>query len=126
MSGSRSRGRRQEIHGPIFKSFYRQQDSPNKMQWKRHQGSRQQVRYLRHRCDHLLNSKDPAIIAVGDRVIMAVKDEPNPEYGALHLMAAGLDASEQTGVSWIDAMTYLLNKFDNMERDEHGSVATGN
>jgi len=80
--------------------------------WIRHQSHRQQLRHLRQRCARIVRSKDPAVIAAGRRVIDAVIDEPDPEYGALHLMAAALDVSEATGVPWAACADDLLRRFD--------------
>jgi len=101
------------LKGPVFPSYLNQNTVQKpKAQWTRHQSTKQQLRHLRQRCGYLLDSKDPETIEVGDRVIRSVCEEPHPEYSALHLFNAGLELAEETGISWIMAMTYLMDRFD--------------
>jgi hypothetical protein len=87
-------------------------DYSRKMQWHAHCGTRAQLRNLRQRAHKILDSKDPEIVMIGQRVIEATKDEPNPLFGALHLINAGLEAAEQTETTWVVAMRYLLDEFE--------------
>lgn len=74
--------------------------------------TKQQLRNLRNKAKHIIDSNDPEIISVGDRVIRAVCDEPQPEYSALHLFCAAIDISEESGWPWIVCMTHIMDKFD--------------
>jgi hypothetical protein len=102
--------------GPYFRSYQTAQlDTTQKLQWHAHCGTRVQLRNLRQKCRPILDSKDPEIKAMGQQLIAAVQEEPNPEFGALHLIAAALDASADTGTTWVEAMAYFLRKFQEME-----------
>lgn len=87
------------------------------MQWKRHTNKRQAIRNLRNACRSILNSRKPEDVRAKARVMDAVKGEPEPEFGFLHLIYAAIDASDQTGESFATAMTYLMDQFDNMKED---------
>lgn len=76
------------------------------------QSTRQQKRNLRNRVRHIIDSTDEQTVAVGDRVIRSVCEEPDPEYAALHLFCAALGMHEDTGEPWVKCMTYLMDKFD--------------
>lgn len=106
-----------KFKGPAFPSYFNQSTPKDRMQWKRHSNRHQQLRNLRNACRPILNSKDPATVVAVARVVNGVKDEPTPEFGKLHLVFAALDASDQTGESWVVAMNYLMDQFDNMKAD---------
>lgn len=103
-----------QFKGPVFAS-YRNPGAGGGMHkvWPPgHHGMRQRLRHLRHAVRPLLDSKDPAVMVVSARLIAAVKDEPNPEYSALHLAGAAIDAARERQQSWTDAMTFILDEFD--------------
>lgn len=85
------------------------------MQWKAHCGKQAQLRNLRQVCRKILDAKDTATMASVARVVEGTKDEPMSEFGKLHLIHAGLDASDQTGESWNTTMNYLMDQFDAMK-----------
>jgi hypothetical protein len=115
MSGRRMGHKR--FKGPSFPSYVTAQlDLKQKMQWLPHCGTRAQFRNLRQKCRRILDSKEDEIKLMGQRVIEAVKDEPNPEFGALHLIAAALDIEADTGEPWLTCMQYLLDKFAEREK----------
>lgn len=101
------------LKGPVFPSYLNQKpEAKGKMQWKAHCNTRAAMRNLRHKCHRFLVSRDTEIVAQVDRVRNAVKDEPNPEFGLLHLLCAAVDASEGTGVAWAECMKYYMDQFD--------------
>ena len=83
-----------------------------------HSNIRAQKRNLKRMTRWIFESKDPKMNAAGTRVIQAVASEPDPEFSTYHLFAAAMRASEDTGVSWVDCMNILMDKFDNMERPD--------
>ena len=115
--------------GPAFPSYIKAKlDTTQKLQWNPHCGTRQQLRYLHQKCRHILDAKDDETKLMGQRVIEAVKDEPKPEFGALHLIAAALDIASDTDVTWLDAMQYLLDKFEERQHEQRipdGTVDDG-
>jgi hypothetical protein len=100
--------------GPMFNSYHNQNGQPKKvLVWKPGtQSIRQQVKNLKLKCSPILDSRDPAVLAVAQRAVKATLDEPNPVFGYLHLFAAGMDAAVETGKSWTDCMTEILDAFD--------------
>lgn len=114
-----------KFKGPVFPSYLNQNVEPPKsrMQWKAHCGKKAQLRNLQHACRHILESKNPLIVEQVARVISAVKGEPMPEFGKLHLVYAALDACDQTGEPWYVCMKYLMDKFDDMETDRAAATA---
>lgn len=114
------RRKKNTIKGPIFPSFLNPNLGPKKiLVWAPGtQSVRQCKKNLRLKSKHILDSKDPTIVAVGDRVIRGVCHEPDPEYSALHLICAALDASEDTGESWVTCMTYMMDRFENKDGAE--------
>jgi hypothetical protein len=105
------------VKGPFFKSFDNPPDARFDSQ-KRYvfaagtQSMRQVKKNLRNRVRHIIDAQDEQIIYAGDRCIRAVCAEPDPEYAALHLFCAALDASNDTGESWAVCMNYLMDQFD--------------
>jgi hypothetical protein len=85
------------------------------MQWKAHCGKKAQLRNLRQVCRKILEATDSQTQSTVVRVTDATKNEPMPEFGKLHLIHAGLDASDQTGENWNTCMNYLMDKFDDMQ-----------
>ena len=116
--------------GPMFKSYIDARiDAPPKPEFIRHSNTREQLRNLRNKCRHVIDDKDPEVVATGLRVLEAVRDEPVPEFGALHLMAAGIDKAEEEGTTWVQAMATLLDEFTELElpppeRTDHASTRT--
>lgn len=106
--------------GPVFPSFLNQRSTvndPPRMQWKAHCGKQAQMRNLRQACHKIVTSKDVETQKQLARVIEATKNEPEPEFGKLHLIHAALDACDQTGEPWTVCMRYLMDKFDDMQAD---------
>jgi hypothetical protein len=113
-------------HGPAFPSFKEANRGrtstprsrtgllPAGTQWAAHTNTRAQLRNLRRVCRPVLDAIDPDTVAARQRVIAATAGEPSPEFGALHLMYAALDASRQTGESWPVCLHYLLDKLEAM------------
>jgi hypothetical protein len=101
--------------GKWMPSFARQLDTVNKkiLIWKPGaQSTKQCKRNLRTKVKHIIDSTDPVVISIGDRVIRSVCHEPDPEFTALHLFAAGLDMAVETSQPWVVCMNYLMDKFD--------------
>lgn len=119
-----------KLKGPVFASYLNQRSPteraalgrPPRMAWKRHCGSREALRNLRHACAKVLGSNDPADVKAVARVREAVKNEPLPEFGLLHLVSAALDACDQTGEAWRTCMNYLMDQFDAAEEDRKGQA----
>lgn len=114
-----------KFKGPVFPSYLNQNYAPtgSKMQWVAHCGKKAQLRNLRQACRSILDSKNPLIVEQVARVISAVKNEPLPEFGKLHLVHAAIDACDQTGEPWYVCMKYLMDKFDDMEADRAAATA---
>jgi len=86
-----------------------------------HQGMAQRLRHLRHQIQPILDSKDPEVMATAARMIAAVKDEPNPEFSALHLAGAAIDAARERQQTWSDAMNFILDEYDRRQAAEHAT-----
>lgn len=93
-------------------------------QWRAHCGKKAQLRNLKHLCKPVLDDHRPHVQVILERLWDAVKEEPEPTFGFLHLIHAAIDASDQTGETWATAMGYLLDQFDNMKAD-HLEAQTG-
>jgi len=107
------------LKGIHMLSYLDQESKKQKMVWRPGlQGVRQQLRYLRNATRHILDSKDPNVIKAGDRVIQACENEPNPEYGILHLYYAAVEACRDTGEPWDVCMNYFMDKFDAKQEEE--------
>jgi len=114
--------------GPVFPSFkepprasIRPLDAPKKQRYNfvtGHQSTRQIKRGMKQRLRSIIDSKDRDTILAGDRVIYAVREEPDPEYSALHLFGAAQRASNDTGEPWHVCMNYLMDEFDRREAGE--------
>ena len=116
---SRYRGiKKNGVKGIVFPSFMNQNSSPRRhRQWVPHQGTKQRLRGLRHLCKPILESDLDDVWAVVTRLRAAVAHEPEPEYAELHLIAAALKIVEESqDVTWPQAATYLLDKFEQMEQ----------
>lgn len=87
------------------------------MQWKAHSGQKARMRNLRQACRPILESKDSEDQKQVARVREAVKHEPLPEFGLLHLIHSSLEASDQTGEKWSTCMKYMMDKFDDIADD---------
>lgn len=103
--------------GPLFPSYLNPGTPKPKMQWLSHCGKRAQLRNLRRACRKVLEDTNQHVQAQLARVVEAVKDEPMPEFGKLHLIYAAIDACDQTGEPWWVCMKYLMDKFDDMAQD---------
>ncbi len=109
--------------GPVFPSFknpppaskgFRQH--PDRAltvgsEWASHTGRRQRFRNLRNVSRTALNSKDPETISALARIREAVKDDPEPEFGFLNILAAANRSADDTGVSIVEAIDYMLIKW---------------
>lgn len=106
-----------KFKGPVFPSFRDQQTPQPRKHWLPHQNTGEQLRRLRQVCRPILASIEPSIVTARQRVIAATAGEPLPEFGALHLINAAIDACDQTGEPWPVCMHYMLDKFDAMKGD---------
>lgn len=124
MSGRRLGYKR--IQGPIFPSFHNQRTGTKKiLVWKPGtQSVRQVKKNLRNKAKQILDSKDELIIRAGDRVIYSVRADPDPEYSALHLFCEAIDMRDDTGESWVTCITYLMDKFDEIDERSKDAEAT--
>ncbi len=112
--------------GPAFPSFEQQHGwrarkprsrnglLPAGTQWAAHTNTRAQLRNLRRVCRPVFDAIDPETMAARQRAFAATAGEPSPEFGALHLMYAALEASDQTGEPWPVCLHYLLDKLETM------------
>lgn len=102
-----------KLKGPVFPSYLNQKGARSShMQWKSHCGNRAALRNLRHKCHKFLISDEVEIATQRQRVRDAVKDEPSPEFGLLHLLCAAVDIADQTGQPWAVCMKYIMDRFD--------------
>lgn len=93
--------------------------------WLPHQNVRQQIRNLKRRVQPIIDSKDPDIILAGLRAMQATQDEPDPEFGALHLMASALDISEEMKLPWAQVMNDLINTYNQPPSNERNDNNAG-
>lgn len=108
-----------KLKGPVFPSYLDQVGPrPSRNQWKAHCGKSASMRNLRHKAHKFLTSKDAVIVALVHRVEDAVREEPMPEFGKLHLICAAMDVSDQTGETWATCMKYFMDKYDAAARGE--------
>lgn len=106
-----------KFKGPVFPSFRDQQTPKPRKQWLPHSGTREQLQNLRRMCRPILASIEPDTVTARQRVIAATAGEPLPEFGALHLIYAAIDACDQTGEPWPVCMHYMLDKFEAGQAD---------
>lgn len=111
------------LKGPVFPSFerpprpstsFRQHPDralPKGSEWSSHTGRRQRFRNLRNTTRSVLNSKDPETVSALVRIREAVKDDPEPEFGFLNILAAANRSADDTGVSIVEAVDYMLMKW---------------
>lgn len=110
---------------PPEKSFYDQihtKEQPDRalplgQQWRSHNGRSARLRNLRNCCRSLLSSKDPEIVSAISRLAEIVVNEPEPEYGKLHLLFAAQQASFDTGISIVDSINYMIQKFQEAKEE---------
>lgn len=57
-------------------------------------------------------------MAAREAVRLATAGEPEPEYGMLGLMFAALEAANGAGVTWVESMNYILEKFEGFSSAE--------
>lgn len=88
--------------------------------WTAHDGRRRRLKNLRNACIEIHNSKDPILLEVLARVREVVKDEPEPEYGFLHIVFMAKQAADGAGVSVVDSINYMLQKW--AERVDSDSI----
>lgn len=77
-------------------------------------GTKASTRHLKQQCRDILNSKDPAIKMAVEMSMYAI---PN-EYQLYFFLCKAKRVSEETGVSLIDAMNSLLEKFEELKKPE--------
>jgi hypothetical protein len=121
MSGRRYPGA--GFKGIIFKSYLEANLTPTpKREYNAHNSTRAQIRNLRRRCKPVMDDRTPAICEMAANVITSVRDHPNPEFTALQLIGAALDASDDTGEPWLVCMQYILDKYQELAdgRTEQG------
>lgn len=85
-------------------------------QYVSHQGKRQALKNLRNAIGPSI-LKNPEYQYVLGKIRDLVKDEPEPEYGFLHLTFAAKRAADEAGVTFIESAEYLIQKFE--VEDEH-------
>lgn len=94
---------------------------PRGAQWVPHQGNQERMRRFRQSHRAVLKLKDRASLAALARVRAAVAEEPDPEFGELHLVHAARVCSMETGITWAQAADHLLDAF--RRNEETGLVA---
>ena len=104
-----------QIKGKIFPSFYNQQaQKPRMVRIYAESDSSldRRMRRLRQQTASILDSKDPRVLVVTDRVLKYALEEPDTEYTCLNLVAGGMAEAEGSGDDWPTAMTRILDEFD--------------
>lgn len=116
-----------KFNGPVFPSWRGTggDQSGTRMQWKAHCGKSAQLRNLRQACAKVLKSKDPEVQRQVARVVEAVKHEPLPEFGKLHLVFAAIKACEDTGEKVETCMKYFMDKYDDIQADAAEAANAG-
>lgn len=114
------------IKGPIFKSYTEatqrswmgaqmrpapDRSLPEGQSWGSHPGRKARLRNLRQVTQSIRNTKDPALLDAVRQLYDLTKGEPEPEYAHLHLLAAAKQSSDDTGVTILDAVEYMVEKF---------------
>ncbi len=74
------------------------------MTWLPHVGAARKRRHRRQYIRHLLRSKDPGIVKV--REWLRAQSEDDEEFQAF--LAATWNAAQESGVSWVDAVTEMV------------------
>lgn len=102
--------------GPAFPSYFKPPNPDKKVKvWNPHQAVGQRMRVLKQKCRALLNSKDPEVVATGDRIISVVNTQAltqpdiHREYAILTFMSLGLDKVQAARVPWVAAMNAILD-----------------
>jgi hypothetical protein len=116
-----------KFKGPVFPSFKNPpaaHTTQKSYTWRGpHSSLRAALRNLRHACKPILESTDPQVVAQVARVVAMTKDEPTSEFGKLHLIHAAIEACDQTGEPWHVCMKYMLDKFEDIARDQEEAHA---
>ncbi|TXH18555.1 MAG: hypothetical protein E6R03_01860 [Hyphomicrobiaceae bacterium] len=112
-----------KFKGPRFASFLnppkkggsstrvRRTPLPPGQQWLPHQGRRARIRQLRREVKEILELKSEKDIEVRGRITKLVEGEPDTEFAFLHLLHAVKEAMDATGVDFVTAAEYMLDKF---------------
>lgn len=122
-----SRWRRPKNHvvkGAPFPSHKKQLDSEPRRQWISHLGARQRLRALRITCKDILDSTDEDVQHACARVVASVRAVTiqHVEYNILLLVSAALGISADTGQSFVESITYLMDQFDAKEADRKAQI----
>lgn len=108
--------------GPAFESFLNPPvgsgKNPNKnrslppgKEYCSHSGKASRLRRLRQSTRHLVDSRDPEVIAAVERVREAVKDDPLPEYTFLYLLFQATETSNSTGASIPEVVGFMIDQW---------------
>lgn len=81
-------------------------------QWVSHCGERARLRAIRQSFRRVEKMRDAASVAALARLRASVADEPDPQFGTMQLAHSALLAAEGTCCTWAEAITYLLDRFD--------------
>lgn len=113
------------LKGPRFKSFDTAQAAyqksgqagphralPANSQYIGHSGRKDRIRWLKTQCRPLLKSKDPVVIEIIDMVSML------PDYQKYQLIHGANKLSNDQGITLLDAMNFLLVKFEELKEKE--------
>lgn len=85
---------------------------PMGKQYVAHNGKKARLRYMTQQTKLILKSADAETQAACDRLRLMTKDEPEPEYGFMHLLLAAKEAADGAGVTLIQSIDYMVDKWE--------------
>lgn len=115
--------RRSKLKGIRFKSYVRPPTSkglshPNRLlpdgqEYNAHDNKKARLRHLRQTCLHSIRAADKDLLLriALEKLRGLTKEEPEPEYGFLHLLFTAQKSNEDTGAPLLDCINYLVDKY---------------
>ena len=98
---------------------------PPGRQWTAHDSARARIRRLRQATRRIRTSTHADIVKARERCYDTTAGEPEPEYGALHLMASAIVAADSTGAPWHEVVHYLIDKFEAQAKEPEPAAMSG-
>lgn len=99
--------------GYTTKKHYRLKDNE---QWISHFSKRRRIKNLRSVCKPVLDSKDPEVCASVELLRETTANEPDPEFGFLHLLFSAKTAADDSGATIVQSITYMMSRWEEHSR----------
>jgi len=105
---------------PIDRAAHASPLPPGK-RWNPHQSHQERERRMRQSLRRVLKlaaieARDPhaphPVAACLERIRAGVADEPDPAFGALHLVHVAWIAAQDTRTTWAESATHMMDGFD--------------